>query len=242
MEYFKLYGIKFVQANTGEAVRAALKRIDAREQTVIFTPNLQMTCRAANDRRLSLLLREADMLLPDGVGLSLLCRINGIPAPRRITGIDTAFAIMQYAARRGLSVFFLGGTDGTAELAEKRLCADIRGLKVCGAHHGYFDKSKNSRENLAVLREIQASSADILFVCFGFPEQEKWICENRELLRGVRLIMGLGGSLDVWSGKVRRAPLPVRAIGFEWLWRCMLEPKRFARLWRDTVAGQSSSG
>lgn len=237
MEYFKLYGMKFVQADTDELIKIVLKSFSAEKQTAIFTPNLQITCRAINDNSLLLLLKKADMLLPDGSGLSVLCRINGKTAPRRITGIDTAYKLMEYAAERRLSVFFLGGTDGTAELARRKLCKSIRELNVCGTHHGYFDKSKNSRENLGVIREIQRSNADILFVCFGFPEQEKWICENRARLKNVKLFMGLGGSLDVWAGKMRRAPLPVRAMGFEWLWRCILEPKRFARLWTDTVGG-----
>lgn len=236
MEYFKLYGIKFVQANTKEIVRNAFKDTSSDRQTVIFTPNLQITCRAAKGKELLLLLKEADIILPDGAGVSLLFRINGKPAPKRITGIDTAYTLMQYAAKRRLSVFFLGGKRGTAELAKKRLCKSICGLKICGFHHGYFDKRKNSPENIRVIRKIQRSDADILFVCFGFPEQERWICENKELLKNVKIFMGLGGSLDVWSGKVRRAPLPLRALRLEWLWRCLSEPKRFIRLLNDTLA------
>jgi len=99
-------------------------------------------------------------------------------------------------------------------------------LKICGAHHGYF--AEREREN--VVSRINATDARVLFVCLGFPRQERFALENAETLRGVTLIACLGGSLDVWSGETRRAPLLIRRIHLEWLWRVLLDPKRAKRL------------
>jgi N-acetylglucosaminyldiphosphoundecaprenol N-acetyl-beta-D-mannosaminyltransferase len=103
-------------------------------------------------------------------------------------------------------------------------------LQICGVHHGYFDKS--GAENAEVIKKIRTAAPDILFVCFGFPAQEKWITDNLSSLPSVKLALGLGGSLDVWSGNIRRAPLLVQKAGLEWLWRTVLEPKR-ARIFLD---------
>ena len=89
---------------------------------------------------------------------------------------------------------------------------------------------KLCKENSSVIRSINDAKSDILFVCFGFPLQERWIAENLPSLPSVRLAMGLGGSLDVWSGNIRRAPSWVQNIGLEWLWRTFREPKRAKRL------------
>lgn len=230
-----IYGIPFESLTPRRAFLRLCHYAKYGKQKTVYTPNLQMLCRARDDIRISELLRGADMLLPDGIGVSFLCKKQGAPDVGRVTGIDTAYSLLCYAARCGLSVFFLGGEIGVAELARKRICREIRGLEICGVHHGYFDKCRNSKENRAVIRKIRKAKPDIVFVCFGFPMQEAWIKQNAPSLPHVRLFMGLGGSLDVWSGKTKRAPLAFRAMGLEWLWRCAREPKRLLKLLRDTV-------
>lgn len=225
-----LYGIPLEPLTPRSALLRLCRYAEHGERKIVYTPNLQMLCRARHDSRLAELLRSADMLLPDGVGVSLLCKRNGLPDVGRVTGIDESHMLLQYAAHRGLSVFLLGGKTGVAELAQKRLCREIGGLRICGTHHGYFDKRKNSVENRAVVKKIRETAPDVVFVCFGFPTQEIWIKQNAPALPRVHLFMGLGGSLDVWSGKIKRAPVPFRAVGLEWLWRCAREPKRFASL------------
>lgn len=234
MRKVQLYGIQIScesPQSTLEELTQALKR---GERRIVYTPNFQIMSQASRDIKSKELLRSADMLIPDGIGISLMCRINKKGRAPRVTGIDTAHAILKYASAHSLSVFLLGAAPGVAELAEQRLCNELPTLNICGTHHGYFDRSLFSYENTAVLNKIRSTSPDILFVCFGFPAQEEWIQRNAPHLPGVRLFMGLGGSLDVWSGKVRRAPLCFRAFGLEWLWRCALEPKRFAKLFTGT--------
>ena len=235
MDKYSLYGVKFRRISKLQAVDMLCALIDKNKRTVVFTPNIQILGAASKDKRLVALLNGADMLLPDGIGVSLACRKNGLPPVERITGIDTAYAILAYASARGYKVFLLGGKPSIAKLAAKNLRRELPFLRICGTHHGYFDKRKNSPQNQAIIRKIRESEADILFVCFGFPAQETWISQNASLLPSVRLFMGLGGSIDVWSGKVKRAPKIVQKLNLEWLWRCVREPKRILPLIKNTI-------
>ena len=185
-----------------------------------------MLTKAKDNVELRRLLQRADVLLPDGIGVSILCKINKKPSCGRAPGIDTAYLLMRHAAKRGLRVFLLGAKDGVAQLAKQRLSEQIPHLCICGTHHGYFDKTKDSPQNAELIRTIQSSKADILFVCFGFPIQEQWIFDNKDALPSVKIFMGLGGSLDVWSGRKRRAPIIMRSCGLEWLWRLLFLSKK----------------
>jgi len=168
------------------------------------------------------------MILPDGAGVVMVARRCGTPLRGRVAGIEFGERLMEAAARRGDRVFLLGGEDGIAPRAAETLCARHSGLRICGCYWGYFDKQGD--ENRRVLGMIRACRPDILLVCFGFPLQEQWIHENLSFLPSVRIVAGLGGSLDVWAGKARRAPIGWQHIGMEWAWRMMREPERFRHL------------
>lgn len=193
----------------------------------IYTPNPQIALGCAGSPSLTALLERSDLLLPDGIGLIIASRILKSPLKERITGIDTAEFILSYAEKNGLSVALLGAKPHIAELAAKRLKIKFPSLDICFTHHGYFNKDQNSVENALVVKEIAERSPDILFVCFGFPAQEIWIDENAEKISSLRLSMGLGGALDVWSGKTLRAPKLIQSIRLEWLWRTLGDRKRY---------------
>ena len=214
-----IYGLKIDRTTARKAAFRLAECASYGKVRTVFTPNFEILTKARRDAELIRLLQKADVLLPDGVGVSLLCKIKKEPPCGRAAGIDTAYLLMRHAARRGLRVFLLGAEVGIAKEAKRRLCREIPKLCVCGTYHGYFDKSQGSDENTAVLEKIRQARPDILLVCFGFPTQERWISENRSSLPSVKIFMGLGGSLDVWSGKKRRAPVVMRACGLEWLWR-----------------------
>ena len=211
-----------------EALSTICKKIDKGEKTAVFTPNSEMIYRSAKSKDLFNLLNSADILLPDGIGSYLGMKLLGNPAFERTTGIDLAERIIKKAESDGYAVFLLGAKDTVASKASKILRSKHEGLDICGYHHGYFDKS--GQENKEVIKKINSSCADILFVCFGFPEQEKWIASNLSSLSTVKLAIGLGGSLDVWSGCTKRAPDLVSKIGLEWLWRVTKEPGRLKRV------------
>ena len=119
----------------------------------------------------------------------------------------------------------LGGQKGRSRRAARILNAKYPRLKIAGCHNGYFNKQGSDNER--VLRIINSTRPDILFVCLGFPLQERWILDNFSKIPSLKLAMGLGGSIDVWSGDVERAPEFYRNMGLEWLWRAIREPRRF---------------
>ncbi len=212
---------------------AATARIDtllslpAPNPCAVFTPNAEMIYRAAYDPTLSATLNAGDINVPDGVGTVWASRVQGTPLSERVAGIDLGEAAISEAARQGLSVYLLGGKPGVADLAARRLTQKHPGLIIAGTHHGYFEVE--GAQNRAVIDDIRTASPALLIVCLGFPRQEHWILANRPRLAGVRVAMALGGSLDVWSGEVHRAPAAIRAVGLEWLWRVASSPTRLRR-------------
>ena len=221
-----LLGLPIVSAPAHALHRHLSNALSKEGQTLLFTPNAEMLCRAEKDPTAHRLLSRADLLIPDGVGLLLYAKARGTPLSERIPGIEVGEWSLQYAAEHGLSVFLLGGNSGVAEQAAKRLGRRFGGLRIVGTHHGYF----GAEEEAAVLRRIREAEPQILMVCMGFPRQEAWILAHGEQLPSLRLAMGLGGALDVWSGQVRRAPQPLRRMGLEWLWRILANPTRVGRL------------
>ena len=191
----------------------------------IYTPNPQMALGCIDSPKLNALFERADLLLPDGIGLVIASRILKEPLKERITGIDTAEFILSLAEKKQLSIGLLGAKPNVASLAAKRLTARFPSLDICFTHHGYFEKS--GAENERVLEKLRAASPDILFVCFGFPKQEEWIDKNASKIDSLRLCMGLGGALDVWSGSVSRAPKLIQSIKMEWLWRTLSDKQRY---------------
>ncbi len=219
-----IFSVPFCSCRCEELLERVVGRVRLGERTVIFTPNPQMLLGAHENTELRALLCRSDINLPDGVGVLAAARMLGTPIAERISGIDFAETLLSLAADQGLSLFLLGGRQGVAEDAAERLKYRLPALSVCGIQHGYFQKQGS--ENEAVIEKINAANPDILFICMGFPTQEQWIDENIGRLPSVKLAMGLGGSMDVWSGRLCRAPRMMRMCGCEWLWRAIREPRR----------------
>jgi N-acetylglucosaminyldiphosphoundecaprenol N-acetyl-beta-D-mannosaminyltransferase len=223
-------GVRVCALTREKTLKLIERRLLSGKRTAIFTPNAEMLASAAKDSSICSLLNSSDINIPDGIGIYLASRLCFARLPERSTGIGTAEQILKIAEKHSLRVFLLGGKESVAHKAALSLKKRYPRLIICGTHHGYFDKHNACKENSSVIRSINTAKADILFVCFGFPLQESWIAENLPSLPSLRLAMGLGGSLDVWSGNIRRAPSWVQSIGLEWLWRAFREPKRAKRL------------
>lgn len=226
MDRMTIFGVRLDCIGMEEALKAALET-DEKPCTVV-TPNAVMLEDCRRDPRHAELLGRATLSLADGRGVLMAAKRKGMPLPARIAGIDFAEGLLAYAAANGLRVFLLGGADGVAHRAGENLCQRYPGLCICGSFWGFGNKS--GEENEQLLGWIRRSRTDILLVCFGYPLQEEWIFENLSALSDVRIIAGLGGSLDVWAGDVRRAPLLIQKAGLEWAWRMVRQPSRIKHL------------
>ncbi len=219
-----ILGVKIDNINRGDLLVSIEKLLTNNEQTTIFTPNTEIISKADRDKDLKKLLNSADILIADGIGVVLASKIIGKPLPSRLAGIEIGEDIMNFATRKNYGIFLLGSTNDVLKKAKLNLEKKYKSLKICGIHDGFFDV--NSKENDTLIDAINKSKADILFVCMGFPRQEKWIYSNISKLTTVKLSIGLGGSVDVWGGKVKRAPKLFRKLYLEWLWRILIEVKR----------------
>ena len=223
----KILSVKISTLTKYEILKIVLCRIKQNKQTVIFTPNPQMLLGAEKSRENRIILNSADINIPDGIGLIIASSLKGGKVKKRISGIDLATDILKISQNRGYKVFLLGAKQGVAKKAKKNLKKLYPRLNICGTHHGYF----KNEENFEIIKAINQSKADIIFVCMGYPEQEKWINENAYFLKSVKLCMGLGGSLDVWSQNVKRAPAIFQVLCLEWLYRTVKDPKRAKIFW-----------
>ena len=228
MKKITVRGIPFNNVTMAGAIALAEKALEAPEVTVVVTPNAEIAQMCVEDAATAQIITAADIILPDGAGIIMASEILGTPLREKVAGVEFGEQIIAIAAEKGYRVFLLGGKPGVADLAAKKLREKYPALQIAGTQDGYFAKS--GAENDAVIEEINASGAQILFVCLGAPLQEKWIYENKKALYTVRLAACLGGSLDVYAGVVKRAPKFFIKARAEWLYRLMKEPKRLVRM------------
>lgn len=229
-EKISIRGIMYDNITLSESEKIIEEILDAPEAKfhAVYTPNSEIAQMCIDDQNFMDIINAAELVIPDGIGVIKASQILGTPLKEKVAGIDFGTCALKKAAEKSAKVYFLGGKPGVAELAAKNMSEKIPGLTFCGTKDGYFKKS--GEENDAAIADINSCSPDILFVCLGAPLQEKWISENREKLKGVRLCLGLGGSLDVFAGNVKRAPKIFIKLGLEWLYRLIKEPKRIGRM------------
>jgi N-acetylglucosaminyldiphosphoundecaprenol N-acetyl-beta-D-mannosaminyltransferase len=190
----------------------------------VVTLGTEMVVYAQRDKRFRDIINSSALSLCDTVGLLTVARKRGAELQERVTGVELIEHLCARAAREHVSVFLLGGAEGTAIEAAQKLQVRYPELNIVGIRNGYF----SDNESAAVRAEIRASSAQLLFVGLGFPRQEFWIAENLERT-GAAVGIGIGGSFDAISGRVRRAPQAWRRLNLEWLYRLLKEPRRWRR-------------
>lgn len=184
--------------------------------------NPEKIYKAVNDEPLKVLLNKADLCICDGIGAALAVRFLSGKSIPRITGISLFFELIRRAHTKGWRIFLLGASPESNLGAVNNLLADYPGLQVVGHVDGFF------KDTAEVIRKINASGADIVFVAMGSPKQEVWIDENRNNI-DAPFCMGVGGTFDVVSGKAKWAPAICRKTGTEWLYRLVSDPKRWRR-------------
>lgn len=224
-EKVEIVGIKIDNVDMDEAADILLEYLDMDECCTVFTPNSEILLAAVKDREFEEVLNSGRLVVPDGIGVMIASKFYGTPVKERVAGIDLMMRLMDIAGSRGKSVYLLGGRDGVAEEAAIKLTESFDGLRIAGTRNGYFESSEEER----IVDEINGSNADILLAALGAPKQEKFIYRHKDRLK-VRIAMGVGGSLDVLAGRVKRAPEFYQKAGLEWLYRLMKEPRRIVRI------------
>jgi N-acetylglucosaminyldiphosphoundecaprenol N-acetyl-beta-D-mannosaminyltransferase len=204
-----------------EVLAAAETAVTQGRRLRIVTANPEILVLAERDADLAAILRDADIVTPDGVGVVLAARLLGHPLPERVTGIDLTEALLQRGDNLGWRFFFLGGQPGRAEKAAT-LQKERYPRLTLDAYHGYFTEA----EEFGLLRRLQEFAPQVLLVGLGAPKQEQWLTSHPDL---ALLSMGVGGSFDVLSAHIQRAPLWMRRSGLEWLYRLLREPSRLKR-------------
>lgn len=222
-------GLPFHRVGLEEAATLVLERArlsaggsGGRWTAVSFNPELVI--RAQREAGVAEALVAADLRYPDGVGVLWAAARRGARGLERVPGIELAERVLEGAAAAGLGVYLLGAAPGVADEAAETLRARYPGLWVAGTRHGYF----SSEEEAEIVDGIRRSGAVVLLVALGAPRQELFVHHHRGRL-GAGVALGVGGSFDVWSGRVRRAPGWARTLGVEWLYRLVTDPRRLRR-------------
>ena len=194
--------------------------------SMIVTPNSEIVQNASKDEELRSLIASADLIIPDGIGLVYASKVMGCPLSERVTRIDFLDSIVARLAQTGESIFFFLINLCVADEAADRMKKKYPGLRVAGTQNGYFQPE----EEALIVKQINESGADFLCVALGAPKQERFIAQHRDEFTSVRGAIGVGGSLDVWAGNLKRAPEFYRNHGLEWLYRFIQQPTRFKRM------------
>ena len=218
--------MEFLSPNLpGEAV--------AKTGHTIFTPNPEFIVKAQKDEYFKKVLNAGDLNLCDGMGLQIFTGIKRVP------GVDFMLEVCKLAAEQNRGVYLLGsGNDEVVKKTAEELQKKFPSLKIVGYDKGpMIDELRIKNYELCAdcIAKINEVQPDILFVAFGMGKQEKWIYENLSKMPSVKIAMGVGGSFDFISGKVKRAPLFLRRLGLEWMYRLIQEPRRFGRIFNATA-------
>ncbi len=219
-----LFGYRLENLSFDETKKKIVEFINEGRKAIITPINPEKIMKSFKDDKLREILLNSDLLLPDGYGIIFASKILKIQLKERITGIDMFEALLDYANENRLSIYFLGTQEEILKKVIERIEKEYPGIKIAGYHNGFF------KEENEVLEDLKDKKFDILFVAMGSPKQEYFIYDNFDKI-DAKIFMGVGGSFDVFSGKLKRAPYLIRKLGLEWLYRFILEPrKRFPRV------------
>ena len=218
----KLLGLKIDDFSFEGAVQKALELLKEDKVSQVVTINPEMFSQAKKDSGFKKIVEEAEMVVPDGVGVKLALKLKGQNV-QRIAGIDFAKRLLEESSKNGISVGIVGAKEEVITKAVKELQTSIDGLNIVYYHNGYFSDDNE------IYNGLKETSPHLILVAMGSPRQEEFIYNAKQVLNPA-LMVGIGGSLDVWSGTVKRAPEIYQKLGLEWLYRTVSQPERFKRI------------
>ncbi len=214
------------QKETLEWIARAVKK---KTPCQIITANPEILIEARRNPAFFEILNQSDLNVPDGAGLLFAAKFSGQKLKERVTGVD----LVKKLAKEKFSLFFLGGRENRAKESVKVLVKDNPNLKIAGIDSG-GEAGERGEVKKEVLEKIKKAKPDILLVAFGAPKQEFFISQYKKELN-VPVAIGVGGAFDFISGKMPRAPLWLRQMGLEWLFRLFIQPKRWKRIYAAVI-------
>lgn len=188
----------------------------------VVTINPEMISNAVKDTDFAEIINNADLVIPDGIGVEIGLKILGYNV-KRIAGIEFSHRMIEECAKNNQSVALIGAKPEIVKKAKENLVKEFSSLYITYIHDGYF------KEDEQVLEELKIRQPRLVLCALGSPKQEEFILKAKSILPEA-LFVGVGGSFDVWSGEVKRAPEIYQKLGLEWLYRTILDPKRFKRI------------
>ena len=222
MNRVKLLGYEIDSYSFDDAILKALEYEKADKVSQVVTINPEMFDCAKEDSEFAQILKTAELIIPDGIGIKIGLKILGEKVDR-IAGIDFAKRMLEESGKNNLPVALIGAKPEIIQKAVENLKKEINELNIVYSRDGYFN------DNETILDELKQAKPRLILVALGSPKQEKFIAQARQLL-DYGLMIGVGGSFDVWSGVVERAPEIYQKLGIEWLYRTVKQPERFKRI------------
>lgn len=220
-----IYGIPFSSMSMDETVEYLTEAIENKTTTHVITANPIMVMTAVENPDYFRMMRTAELIVPDGAGVVWAASHVGHPVAERVTGFDLMHRMLEIGERRRWKAYLLGTAKETIEAAAEKLQLQYPQVRIVGVRDGFFGPDQDAE----VVADIRAAAPDLLFVARGADTQEPWIAKYKHEL-GVPFIMGVGGSFDIISGKLKRAPVVFQKLRLEWFYRLLQEPKRYKRM------------
>jgi N-acetylglucosaminyldiphosphoundecaprenol N-acetyl-beta-D-mannosaminyltransferase len=234
----KFLGLKLTMVDLQEIVDHVKKETLPKQRSIqLITLNPEMMVETKRSELFKEVVTRSNWVVPDGIGIVLAMRLLSVCKkeafskkliPKRIAGTDLIYELAKNLQTSG-KFFLFGGTDGVAKKVSVNLQKLFPHIKIVGTERGYNFTDKH------IIDKIKKTKPNIILVALGSPKQELWINENLHRMPSVKLAIGVGGAFDYISGKIKRAPLLIRKIGLEWMWRLLKQPWRIQRVFRATV-------
>lgn len=235
MEKIELLNTCVNNVTMGETLESIEHFIAGDKKRYIVAINVDVIMKIENDKYLKEIADNADMVLVDGTPLVWISKLYKRPVKEKISGSDLVPKVCELASEKGYSIFFIGGKEGVAEEAKKKLESKLLGIKIVGTYAPPFGFEKDEQEIKKINSIISRAKPDILVACFGCPKQEKFIYENIDKY-DAKVSICAGATIDFLAGNVKRAPKWISEYGFEWFYRFAQEPRRlFKRYFVDDM-------
>ena len=224
MNRVEIMDIPFINERKETLLNQVYQAVENNDKQFIVTANPEIVMKTRADRAYKQIVQSADYVVPDGIGILLAAKRYKTPLKERIPGVELMESMLSYANKHRKTCYFLGAEDKVNQALIKKIKMHYPDLIIGGYHHGFFEL-----DDEAIVEDVKRSNADFVFVALGFPRQENWINQHfASFEKGV--FMGVGGSFDVLSDTVKRAPAIWIKLNLEWLYRIVKQPTRAFRV------------